>query len=258
MFKKRLIANVVIKKNIVVQSIEYKQFLPIGSPEIIISNLDRWSVDEILINSIDRSINNLGPDFNLLKRIQKIQIQTPLVYAGGISSNLEAQKIIQLGADRVVVETLVENNFNELIKISETLGSQSVIISMPLSINERNQKIFFYDYKKRKEKEIPVNFLKAIEKKLFSELLIIDYKNQGLSEGFKSNILKQFTYNVPLILYGGINDHKNIKKISKDKRVTALGFGNTLNYAEHAVQNIKSSIRKEFSRGPNYKQDLIL
>ena len=253
MFKKRFIANVVVKKNIVVQSIEYKKFLPVGTPESIIKNLDRWSADEILVNSIDRSINNLGPDFDLLRKIQKIKIQTPLVYAGGISNNKEAQKTIQLGADRIVVETLVDNDLTELIKISETLGSQSVIVSMPLSVNKRKDKILFYDYKENKEKEIPDNFLKAIEKKLFSELLIIDYKNQGLKEGFESNILKHFTYNVPLILYGGINAHKDIKKLSKDKRVTALGFGNTLNYAEHAIQHIKSCFSKEFSRGANYK-----
>jgi imidazole glycerol-phosphate synthase subunit HisF len=253
MIKKRFIANVVVKKNIVVQSIEYKKFLPVGTPESIIKNLDRWSADEILVNSIDRSINNLGPDFDLLRKIQKIKIQTPLVYAGGISNNKEAQKTIQLGADRIVVETLVDNDLTELIKISETLGSQSVIISMPLSVNKRKDKILFYDYKENKEKEIPDNFLKAIEKKLFSELLIIDYKNQGLKEGFESNILKHFTYNVPLILYGGINGYKDIKKLSKDKRVAALGFGNTLNYAEHAIQHIKSCFSKEFSRGANYK-----
>ena len=138
MFKKRFIANVIVKKNIVVQSIEYKKFLPVGTPESIIKNLDRWSADEILVNSIDRSINNLGPDFDLLHKIQKIKIQTPLVYAGGISSNKEAQKTIQLGADRIVVETLVDNDLTELIKISETLGSQSVIVSMPLSVNKRS------------------------------------------------------------------------------------------------------------------------
>ena len=47
--------------------------------------------------------------------------------------------------------------------------------------------------------------------------------------------------------------YKEIKKLSKEKRVAALGFGNTLNYAEHAIKNIKSCFSKEFSRGANYQ-----
>ena len=33
----------------------HMKYLPLGKPEIIIKNLDRWGVDEILINVIDRS-----------------------------------------------------------------------------------------------------------------------------------------------------------------------------------------------------------
>ena len=62
MAKKRIIANVIIKNNQVVQSFGYHNYLPIGKPEIILKNLDRWKADEILVNVIDRSKTNLGPN----------------------------------------------------------------------------------------------------------------------------------------------------------------------------------------------------
>ena len=58
MIKKRIIGTVVVKNGIAVQSFSYGKYLPLGKPEIIIKNLDRWGVDEILINVIDRSKKN--------------------------------------------------------------------------------------------------------------------------------------------------------------------------------------------------------
>ena len=54
MIKKRLISSIICKDNLVVQSFNYKYFLPLGSIESSIKNFNRWQADEILILSIDR------------------------------------------------------------------------------------------------------------------------------------------------------------------------------------------------------------
>ena len=51
--KKRIIAGITLKNNLVVQSISYKKYLPLGKVEYFIKNLNRWGVDEILIRDID-------------------------------------------------------------------------------------------------------------------------------------------------------------------------------------------------------------
>ena len=45
MKKKRLSALIVVKNNIAVQSFNYNSYLPIGRPDILIENYDRWGVD---------------------------------------------------------------------------------------------------------------------------------------------------------------------------------------------------------------------
>ena len=41
MLKKRLIGAITVKNGIAVQSFGYKKYLPIGSPKVIVENLDR-------------------------------------------------------------------------------------------------------------------------------------------------------------------------------------------------------------------------
>ena len=48
----RVIATVVVKDGIVVQSINFKKFLPVGKPHIAIEYLNSWGIDEIILLDI--------------------------------------------------------------------------------------------------------------------------------------------------------------------------------------------------------------
>ena len=251
MIKKRLISSIVCRSGNVVQSFGYDKFLPIGSIESSVKNLNRWNADEIIILSIDRSINNSGPDFDIIKKIKKLKIETPIIYGGGISNYSQAKKVIELGADRIVLESVVNQNFNHLKEISESVGSQSVILSMPLTFNKKNE-LLIYDYKLKKEKAIGENFIKAIKENLISEILISDFKNQGTMKGFNHEILKKFNFKKNLILHCGIYEKENFKKIFSDKRVVACVIGNNLNYGEHKIQEFKSKLSSKYFREAHY------
>ena len=252
MIKKRIIGLITIKNGLVVQSFGYNKFLPIGKPEIVVKNLDRWGADEIMINVIDRSHQNKGPDFELLNKLKPIGINTPIIYSGGISSLKEALKVLAHGADRILLESIVSNNFLEFKKLSSVIGAQSILISLPLNLSDKKV-LRFYEYKNQKVIDIPENFILALKESLCSEIVLIDYKNQGLKDKFNIDILNNFKFkNIRIIVYGGINSSTKVKRLIKDVRVVAVGFGNSLNYAEHQIQTIKGSLSSKVTREPNY------
>ena len=248
MIKKRIIGTVVVKNGIAVQSFSYGKYLPLGKPEIIIKNLDRWGVDEILINVIDRSKNKLDPNFELLKKIQKMNITTPLIYGGGVSNLESAKKVINLGADRILIESALFNNYNYVKEISLFLGSQALILSLPIVIEKKIIKYFNYKNKKIENLSNKINL--SIKEKLFSEVLIIDPKGDGLHDKFNEKLISKEKFNLPLICFGGIHTDSKIKKIfATNLNVNAVAVGNSLNYTEHAFQKIKKkTINKKFRK----------
>ena len=133
MLKKRLIGVVTVKDGWAVQSFGYQRYLPLGKPECLIKNLDRWGADEIFIQVIDRSNQKIEPDFPLLESIGKLGLSTPLIYGGGIRNVADGVKVIQYGADRLVVDALLHDDLQEVQFLSERLGAQAVIASLPLS-----------------------------------------------------------------------------------------------------------------------------
>ena len=78
--------------------------------------------------------------------------------------------------------------------------------------------------------------------------------NQGTENGFNTNILKKFSSDLPIILYGGIRNKKLIREIIKNKKVSALTFGNSLSFVEHSIQKIKYISSKKYSREPFFHQ----
>ena len=101
MLNKRIVAMVTISDGWVVQSFGYKKLMPIGKPSVVAKNLDRWGADEIVLQFIDRSTTNQGPDLYQLDLIAELGLSTPLIYVGGISNSNQALEVISRGADRI-------------------------------------------------------------------------------------------------------------------------------------------------------------
>jgi|TARA_Y100000294_G_scaffold114748_1_gene106433 cyclase len=243
--KTRLIAMVTICDGMVVQSFSYKNYLPVGSPEIICENLSRWGADEIIISFIDRSKSNMGPNLKILEKISKNNMSTPLIYSGGISSEQNAIDIINSGADRVAIEAIVKkDNINLINRISSRIGSQALILSMTLF--EKNNKLFKFNYIDGSS-QLFSDFSEVIKLLNFSEILLIDKENEG-SKNFNLNLVDLFLKNLDhrILVFGGIADSKLIKKLLLNQNIKAIVIGNSLNYKEIQISNIKKKFKSLF------------
>jgi cyclase len=242
MLRKRLIGTVTIRNGWAVQSFGYQKYLPVGKPECIVENLDRWGVDEIFLQVMDRSLNNLGPDIDLIEKIANSGISTPLVYAGGIRTEEDAVKVIRAGADRICLDALLHTNPEEVRKIAHRLGGQAVIASIPLVIAEDGIPQW-YNYQSKKTAPMGEGLLNLFKDGVLSEALLIDSKNEGQPNSFDFRLLSMFSeQNIPLILFGGLSEPEQLEKALMEPRVSATAVGNFLNYREHAVQKLKTKL----------------
>ncbi len=253
MLKKRLIGVVVVKGGWAVQSFGYRRYLPLGKPECLVENLDRWGADEIFVLNIDRSTDNIGPDFELLKKLGRLGLDTPLIYGGGIRSLDDGLKVIRLGADRLVVDALMHDDEKIIRSLSQKLGMQAVIGSMPVSM--RDQKMDWLDYRSNTSVTVPNSIIKSLNSGIVSELLVIDWQNEGFPNSFNQNLLAGFSglLNTPLIVFGGLSDPEQMRKLLLQPNIAGVAVGNFLSYEEHAIQNLKNQLKGMPLRLPTYQ-----
>ena len=243
MIKKRFIAVITVKNNLAVQSFGFNRYLPIGRPEYLVENFQRWGVDEILIQDIDRTHNNSGPNYSLIENIVKRDISTPIIYSGGIRNSEEGVNVIRAGADRIGLNSLIYKNFDQLRRMSSILGAQAIIACLPILIHD--SKAYLYNYLSKKRLDIDRSLSLFSSEKLISEIMAIDVRGEGFRDAFDEQIIDSFSKQpIPIIVFGGLADHKNLDSILATPCVSAFAMGNSLCYTECAAQKIINSLGK--------------
>ena len=251
MLKKRFVGVITVRNGWAVQSFGYRRYLPIGHPAVVAQNLDRWGVDEILMLAIDRSAKGLGPDFELLNALSTLSLCTPLTYGGGIRNVEQASLVVQAGTERICVDTALHGDLGALREISLHIGSQALIASLPLSIESGGLQWFNHITRAKGEPERAM--ARIFEEGLISEALVIDWKHEGMRNGFDLELLRRFPVpGVPLIAFGGLSETAQIGEALGMPRVVAVGVGNFLNYTEHSVQHYKERLGFTMLRRPEY------
>ena len=254
MLKQRIIGAITILDGWAVQSMGYKRYLPLGRPEVIAKNLDRWGADEILVQCINRSKENAGPDFKVLSQIANEGITTPLIYAGGIKNHQQAIKVIRNGADRIMFDALMHDSHDVINNTSKILGPQALIGCIPISIDRGN--CYRFNYLTNKKIKITTKELQNIYAVNISELLLVDYTHEGFDKGFDLKILSSDIVKnspLPLLFFGGISNPKIAEKVLQDKKTAAIAIGNFLSYRENSIEYFKRTINNALLRSHRFK-----
>lgn len=234
---KRLVGVITVKDGWAVQSMGYQRYLPLGRPEILAENYDRWFLDEILIVSIDRTRKGLGPDLELVERVAARNLMTPLTYAGGIRSGQDARDLVRAGADRLCLEYLFDTDPDACRDVRDAVGVQAVIRALPLQRD--GNKVSRFDYMNKTERAFNVESLTDADDLLFSELLIIDRKGEGGKASYDPALLSQFEGSgLQIIAFGGITEKHQVQDLLGRDNISAVAVGNSLAYREIANRDL--------------------
>jgi len=253
MLKKRLIGLITVKLGIAVQSFAYSRYLPLGNPERLVENLDRWGVDEIVILCIDRRRLGLGPNLSLLRRISELGLSTPLSYGGGIHTPGDAVQVIQAGAERLFLDEVLHSDPNAVREMAALVGSQALVASLPMAIH--HESVMRYAYLQDILLPYAEETNRLFDEGVISEGMLIDVVHEGQLNSFDAMLVRRFPRpKTPLIVFGGISEPSQIVSLLGETEVVAVAVGNSLNYSEHAVQNLKQQINSPLLRPAIYRE----
>ena len=98
----------------------------IGDPINAVKIFNEKSVDEIIIIDIDASAHGNEPNYYLIEKLAN-ESRMPLCYGGGIKNVSQAEKIIQLGVEKVSLSSAIIQRPELISEIGDAIGAQSVV-----------------------------------------------------------------------------------------------------------------------------------
>lgn len=247
MLKKRIIANLIVKNGVVVQSIGFSKYLPVGKPEIAIEFLNKWGIDEIVLTDISASVQGKGPDYEMIRKASN-KCFVPLTIGGGISKLEQIKELMQCGADKILLNQAAFHTPEFITQAATVYGNQCVVISID-SIETKNG-YEVYDYLLKKSLGLKVDvYAQKIQKAGAGEILLNSVDRDGSYMGYDLHLVKKVCSNlsIPVIACGGAKNAEHITELFRETNVSAACAGNFFHFIEHSINITKAFIKKEFN-----------
>jgi len=240
MLSKRIVGAVLMKDDSVIQSLRFKNYLPVGKPAITVEYFSRWGADEILLIDISRTRRGLEPNYELIKNCSTYS-SVPIAYGGGVSSLDIARKVFLSGADKVVMNSYASLSLFK--DISSHYGSQSVVLSIDVKRVGDVYKLFSYLTESCTEQSLE-DYLEEASLWGIGEILLQSVDFDGVGSGFDLELISSVSSKskVPVIALGGAGKSDHFRQLFKDTMAEAGAAANYLHFTEHSINVLKCQL----------------
>jgi cyclase len=244
MLKRRIVGVLLVRDGIVVQSLGFERYLPVGKPAIAVEHLNRWGIDEIAILDIS---DDSATAFHATKLVSDVAPYcfVPLAAGGGIRTIAQIRDVIKSGADRVILTTALLDNPRLITLGAERFGSQAIIAAIDAKPGADGKYETFVDGGRRKTGLSPADMARRAEDHGAGEVLIQAIHRDGSRSGYDLALLESVAaaVSIPIIVLGGVGKPEHLAAAAAFPGVYGLGAGNYLHYTEHTATVAKAVLQ---------------
>jgi len=252
MLKKRLIPKLLIKnlknknnsKNLVFFTSEnFKKFRIVGNPVSQAKFYQSQKADELIIFFCDKKINLKNTQYIELIKKFSTEIFMPLTIGGGVKSVSDFELLLQNGADKVSINSIIFDRVKIINEAAKKFGSQCVVVS--IDFIQKNDLIFIYNSKKKSFLRVDLlSYIKKLVDFGAGELVLTDINRDGKNSGLNVEVAKLISENVkiPTIISGGCSSAEDFIKCFKQTEVQGIAAGNFFSFKDQNPLQTRSQI----------------
>jgi len=242
MLKKRITAVLVVKDQIVVQSIAFRRYLPVGSIDVTVEFLSKWGIDEIVLLDISATQQREAPRFDVIERISS-RVFVPLTVGGGITTLDNVRQLVHAGADKVALNSTALANPQFVTDSANVFGVQCIVVSMDVRLTADGSYEVFGDSGKQATGRGPVEWAQEMERRGAGEILVNAIDRDGMKNGYDLELLGQIVSKVriPVIFCGGVGKAQDFAEGIRGG-ASAVAAANYFHFTEHSPIILKSQL----------------
>ena len=236
MLKIRIIPIILKKSAVVVKGKKFSKSRVVGPLLPILRVYQSRDIDELVIIDVS-PINKINSSkrYDWLSQVTSFTTM-PLSVGGGIQTVEQASKIIELGADKVILNNAIINKKSLIKDIANKHGSQSIISSID-AVKVGNSFVAYDSWNNKITGVDVIDLIKTSEKYGSGEILITSFDKEGCQMGFDEDLVDYFGshVNLPLIINGGAGNKEDFLSIinyanSKKINVEGLAAGSCFHF----------------------------
>lgn len=203
--------------------------------------VDSWSVDEIVVLDITRPGEGDKENFESVITKFASRCFVPLAAGGGIRTMDDVRRFMNLGADKVVVNTGALESSALITEIAEAYGAQCVVLSIDAKRHEDGSYEVFSNCGSKPTGKRPEEWAQDGERLGAGEILITAMDKDGWLQGYDLALCNSVSDNVsvPVLALGGCGNWKHMVEVFTQGNVSAACTQNIYHFTEASIRAAK-------------------
>ena len=223
MYRPRIIPVLLFRNGGLVKSVKFKNNRYIGDPINAVRIFNDLKADELVF--IDTKATNekrLIP-LDFVKSVGE-EANMPFSVGGGIRTVNDIRQILELGAERVILNTIVSENPNFVEKAVKEFGSSTISVCLDVKRSLWGKQTAMIYSGRKTIKQSPLDFASDIESMGVGEIILQSIDRDGTMSGYDIDLIKQFSerLTIPIVALGGAGKLSDFKSLNE--RTTINGF----------------------------------
>ncbi len=200
----RIIPVLLLKGDLLYKSVKFKDHKYVGDPRIAVKIFNDKGCDELVLLDILATAEQRPPNFDLIEEIAS-EAFMPVAYGGGIRTQEDLSRVIQLGVEKAVLCTHAPTSPEFVREAADTHGSQSVVVCIDTKKNWMGKHQAMTHAGTKSTNMDPVKLAKTMAEAGAGEIILNSIDLDGTFKGYDLPLLNSVSsaVDVPVVACGG-------------------------------------------------------
>jgi len=211
-FAKRIIPCLDVDNGRVVKGVNFLGLRDAGDPVEVAKRYNLEGADEITFLDIGASHEGRDTIVDVVKKVAS-EVFIPLTVGGGIRKLEDIYNLLNVGCDKVSVNSSAVVNPNFINEAAKRFGSQCIVVAIDVKkVADGSYHVFVKGGREDTGLDAVV-WAKEVYNRGAGEILLTSMDTDGAKTGFELNITKQISsaVDIPVIASGGAGTMEHIK-----------------------------------------------
>ncbi len=242
---KRIIPCLDVKDGRVVKGVNFVGLRDAGDPVEAAVRYNEEGADELTFLDITASHEERDTIVDIVKNVAK-EVFIPLTVGGGIRKLDDIYKLLNVGCDKVSINSSAVKNPNFINEGAKRFGSQCIVVAIDVKQVKPNKWNVFVKGGREDTGLDAIEWAKEVVDRGAGEILLTSMDSDGTKAGFDIDITKTISelVNVPVIASGGAGKMEHFKEVFENSADAALA-ASIFHFREIDIMDLKHYLDKE-------------
>lgn len=241
---KRIIPCLDVTDGRVVKGVNFVDLQDAGDPVEIAKQYNEAGADELTFLDITASSDNRDLILDIIESVSK-QIFIPLTVGGGVRSPNDVRRLLNVGADKVSINTAAILNPELVKEAASRFGSQCIVVAIDAKRVDDHWEVFTHGGRKSTGLNA-IDWAKKMVDYGAGELLVTSMDKDGTKEGFDLELTRKISnsVDVPIIASGGVGNLNHLVDGVKLGGADAVLAASIFHFGEYSIRDAKDFMKQ--------------